>query len=338
MSTPATQNQTIVGHGQLRFAADSTWCQLPAGEELGEVIGVATDSLDRVFLFTRTPNRLRVFDREGKYLHTWHDVPFVRPHGIHIGPDDTVYLTDDSDHTVRRLTPEGKLLMTLGLSGRPSDTGSTGFDYRTIRRAAGPFNLPTNVALSPDGEIYVSDGYGNARVHRYSPDGRLLQTWGEPGAGPGQFHVPHGIAVDRQGIVYVADRENSRLQRFTSDGKFIDQWTDVARPCEVFIDREGRVFVAELGYYAGMFPGNVPPSPDAPGGRLSIFSPAGELLARWGGGANPCAAGDFWSPHDVWIDSRGDFYVCEVNHTTGIRTGLVGTDSHTLQKFTALPA
>ena len=95
--------------------------------------------------------------------------------------------------------------------------------------------------------MYVADGYGNARVHRFSPDGRLLGSWGEPGAGPGQFHVPHGIAIDAAGTVYVADRENSRLQLFSPAGEFLAEWTDVARPCEVAIDRDGNVFVAELG-------------------------------------------------------------------------------------------
>jgi DNA-binding beta-propeller fold protein YncE len=336
MNSPTTQNRTIVGSGKLQYAADTNWCRMPAGEELGEAIGVATDSHDRVFLFTRTPNRLRVFDRDGNYLKTWTDVPFVRPHGIYIAPDDTLYLTDDEGHTVRRFTSEGRLLLTLGVSGRHSDTGATSPDYRTVQRGAPPFNYPTNVALSPAGDIYVSDGYGNARIHRFSPDGRLLHSWGQPGAEPGQFNVPHGIAIDRQGIVYVADRENSRIQRFTLDGEFIDQWTDVARPCDMFIDGAGRIFVAEIGFRAGKYYGVVPPN--ASGGRVSVFSLNGDLLARWGGGANPCAPGDFWSPHDLWIDSRGDLYVGEVNFTTGIRPGLVGPDSHTLQKFTVASA
>ena len=106
MNSPTIPNRTIVGSGKLRFAAVTNWCRLPKGEELGEVVGVATDSHDRAFLFTRTPDRLRVFDREGKFLFGWTDVLFVRPHGIHIGPDDSVYLTDDTDHTVRRFTPD----------------------------------------------------------------------------------------------------------------------------------------------------------------------------------------------------------------------------------------
>ncbi len=153
MSSPATQKQTLVGSGQLRYAADPNWCRMPPEEELGEVIGVATDSQDRVFLFTRTPNRLRIFDRDGNFLRTLTDVPFVRPHGIFIGPDDTIYCTDDNGHTVRRFTTDGKLLLTLNPSGQPSDTGATTPDYRQIKQAAGPFCFPTNVALSAQGEI-----------------------------------------------------------------------------------------------------------------------------------------------------------------------------------------
>jgi DNA-binding beta-propeller fold protein YncE len=336
MNSSTTETRAIVGSGNLRYSADTNWCRLPEGEELGEVIGIATDSKDRVFLFTRTPNRLRVFDREGNYLYSWDEGLFVRPHGILIAPDDTVYLTDDNGHAVRQFAPDGRLLLTLGVSGQPSDTGATTPDYRTIKHAAGPFCFPTNVALSPRGEIYVSDGYGNARIHRFSPDGRLLRSWGEPGAGPGQFHVPHGIAIDREGVVLVADRENSRIQRFTPDGEFIDEWTDVARPCDMFIDKTGRIFVAEIGFYAGLYYGVV--AQGASGGRVSVFSPDHKVLARFGGGANPCAPGDFWSPHDVWIDSHGDLYVGEVNYTTGIRKGLIGPESHTLQKFTLTPA
>ena len=337
MTQPATTTKmakqgTVVGKGDLRYIPSVDWCRLPPGQELGEVVGVATDSQDRVFLFTRTPDRVLVLNREGQFLHAWGEGQFKWPHGITIGPDNAVYCTD-LDHTVRKFTPDGKLLLTLGESGRPSDTGANSVDYREIRRPAGPFNFPTNVALAADGSIYVSDGYGNARIHKFSAEGRLLASFGEPGSESGQFHVAHGIAIDRSGVIYVADRENSRIQLFTPDGQFIEQWGDVARPCEVVIDPADRVFVAELGYQAGMFPGNKPPTEDATGGRVSVFSSGGTLLARWGGGRRPCVAGDFFAPHDICIDSRGDVYVSEVNYTTGIRLGLIGPDSHTLQKF-----
>jgi DNA-binding beta-propeller fold protein YncE len=159
-----------------------------------------------VYVFNRGEHPLVVFDRDGKFLHSWGEGVFSRPHGITIGPDDAVYCTDDHDHTVRKFTPEGKLLLTLGTSGRPSDTGATSMDFRTIRHSGPPFHYPTNVALAPSGELYVSDGYGNARIHRFTADGRLLLSWGEPGGGPGQFRVPHGIAVDRQGKDIEAER------------------------------------------------------------------------------------------------------------------------------------
>src|SRR5206468_11996477 len=179
-------------------------------------------------------------------------------------------------------------------------------------RTRPPFHYPCNASLSPDGGLYVCDGYGNARVHKFAPDGRLLFSWGEPGSAPGQFHLPHGIAVSSDGTVYVADRENSRIQLFTPSGRFLTEWTDVARPTEIFIDGHQNFYVTELGWQAGLFPDMHPPTPEAVGGRVSVFNERGELQAHWGGGQNPCAAGDFFAPHDIWLDSRGDLYVGEV--------------------------
>jgi DNA-binding beta-propeller fold protein YncE len=317
-----------------RYRAEERWPQFPGDGPHGEAIGVACDSRDRVFVFLRGPQPVRVYDRDGTFLSGWGEGLFVRPHGIFIGPDDTVYCTDDCDHTVRAFTPEGRLLMTLGTRGKCSDTGATGNDYRTIRRAAPPFNYPTNLAIGPSGDLYVSDGYGNARVHRFSPDGRLLQSWGEPGSGPGQFNVPHGIAIDREGTVYIADRENSRVQIFGGDGAYRGQWTDVARPCQLYVGRDGWVYVAELGFRAGRWHGWGPAEPGAAGGRVSVFDKAGKLHARWGGGDNPCAAGDFYAPHDIWVDSQGGLYVAEVAVSAGGSKGLVPMSCHTLQKFT----
>lgn len=315
------------------YEANDQWAKLPAGWSWTEAVAVATDSQNLVYVFNRGEHPVMVFNRGGTFLRSWGEGLFARPHGIFIGPDDAVYCTDDLDHTVRKFTPDGRLVLTLGTSGKPSDTGATSVDYRTILRAGSPFHYPTNVALTSTGEIYVSDGYGNARVHKFSSDGRLIFSWGEPGKGPGQFQVPHGIGVDRHGTVYVADRENSRIQLFAPDGKFLSEWTDVARPCQVCIDAAGNVYVAELGFRAGMWPGTTAPFADAPGGRVSIFNRQGQLQARWGGGENPCAPGEFFAPHGIWVDSRGDIYVAEVILSAGGNRGLVPHACHTLQKF-----
>jgi DNA-binding beta-propeller fold protein YncE len=314
------------------YEADDQWAKLPPGLTWPEVVGVATDRQDRVYVFNRGEHPVVVFDRDGTFLHSWGEGVFVRPHGITIDPDEGVWCADDNDHTVRKFTLDGRLLLTLGTSGRPSDTGATSMDYRNVVRAGPPFHYPTNLAVSPEGNLYVSDGYGNARVHVFAPDGRHLFSWGELGAGRGQFHLPHGVAVDREGTVYVADRENSRVQLFTPEGKYLSEWTDVARPCQVFLHGDN-VYVAELGFHAGRWPGNPYPD-DAPGGRVSIFDRDGKVLARWGGGRNPCAPGDFFAPHGICVDSRGDVYVCEVVMSGGGSQGMVSPTCHTLQKFT----
>jgi sugar lactone lactonase YvrE len=298
-----------------------------------EVAAVASDSRRRVYVFNRGEHPIIVFTPEGEFLGSWGEGQIVRAHGLTIGPDDSVYCVDDVGHSVKKFSTDGRLLHTFANSGRPSDTGATSIDYRSIQRAAGPFNYPTDLAIAPGGDIYITDGYGNSRVHRFSPDGKLIDSWGEPGSGPGQFHVPHAIAINREGIVYVADRENSRIQLFSADGEFITAWNDIARPNGVFIDANSMVYVPELGYRAGMWPGTQPPQSNATGGRLSIFNLKGELLARWGGGENPCASGDFFAPHDAWVDARGDLYVGEVNWSGGGNKGVVPADCHCLQKF-----
>lgn len=315
------------------YEPDPNWANRPAGVRWSEVAAVATDSRDRVFVFARDDHAVRVFAPDGHLLASWGEGLFDRPHGITVAPDDTVYCTDDSGHVVHQFTPEGQLLRTFGTRSKAADTGATTVDFRTIRRAGPPFNFPTNLAVAPNGDLYVSDGYGNARIHHFAWDGRLIRSWGEAGAGPGQFRIPHGIAVDADGTVFVADRENSRIQLFSPTGQFLMEWTDVARPCQTFITPAGEVFVAELGYRAGMWPGTTAPTPDATGGRVSIFDRAGNLKARWGGGADPCAAGDFFAPHDICVDSRGDVYVAEVVWSAGGSRGLVSPDCHALQKF-----
>lgn len=319
------QRSTAVG-----YSGVAEWAKLPAGWSWTEVAGIATDSRDRVFVFNRGAHPVMIFDRDGTFIDSWGEGVFVRPHGITIGPDDTVYCSDDQGHNVSKFTPEGRLLLSLG-SGQPSETGATSMDYRSIQQSAGPFHYPTNLALAGDGSMYVTDGYGNARVHKFSAEGKLLFSWGEPGAGPGQFHLPHGIAIDPQGIVYVADRENSRVQRFDAEGKFLGEWKEIARPCQVFYFKD-HVYVAELGYRAGMWPGTSA-AEGATGGRVSVFNRKGKLQARWGGGERPCDADDFYAPHSIWVDSHGDVYVGEVTWSAGGSQGKVPAHCPSLRKF-----
>lgn len=328
----------VVGQTPFRYRADASWARLPPGYAWSDVVGVACDSRGRVYVFNRGDHPMIVFDHEGTFLRSWGEGLISRAHGVTIGPDDAVYCTEDMGHTVRKFTPEGSLLMTLGTPGTPSATGATSMDFRSIRQAGPPFHYPTNVALGQNGDIYVSDGYGNARVHRFTADGRLVQSWGEPGSGPGQFHIPHGIATDHEGHLHVADRENSRIQKFSPDGEFLGERTDVARPCELVFDTDGNMIIAELGYRAAMWSGIHPPSSDPTGGRISILDPQGRVLSRWGGGNEPTAPGDFFAPHDVCIDARGDLYVSEVAWSAGGIRGEVAADCHCLQKFHRLPA
>ena len=287
-----------------------------------DVTSVGVDSEDTVYILTRSVDPVLVFDSRGILLRSWGRKYLTWPHGLSVGPDDSIYCTD-GDHTVKKFTSEGELLMTLGRSGLHSDTGciDRGFpefpDYRTVKRGAGPFYFPTDVAVDKEGNLYVSDGYGNARIHKFSRDGKLLLSWGELGSEKGQFILPHGICADRDGIVYVADRENCRIQLFDSEGRFLDQWR-ANRPTDVFI-KDGELYVTELGFpalYLRLFTAH-----------LSIFNLKGKILARWGGG-DSCAPGHFFAPHGLCVDSEGSIYVGEV-----VTSSVASLECHTLQKF-----
>ncbi len=319
------------------------WEQLPAGYSHPDVAAVAVHPNGRVYLFCRAAHPVLVYERDGRFVRSWGEGLFtMRAHGITVAPDGSVWCIDDGDQTARKFDPDGRLLLTLGTSGCPSDTGYDGKTVASIVRGGPPFNRPTNLAVAPNGDLYVTDGYGNARVHRFSAKGDLLGSWGEPGTGSGQFMLPHGIAVHRDGRVFVADRENDRIQIFSPDGEFLDEWTDVQRPTQLVFDAQGRAVVAELTWRAGSTSfRNGPVGSNLPG-RVSILDAKGGVLARLGdqgpfdpqwGAADPCRAGNFCAPHGLAIDSDGDLYIAEVAWTIGVRPGLVRADCHTLQKF-----
>ncbi|MFP6816802.1 MAG: peptidyl-alpha-hydroxyglycine alpha-amidating lyase family protein [Pseudomonadales bacterium] len=318
------------GANRIEFEVIEGWQHLPEGWSFVEVAGVATDSKDRVYAFNRGEHPMIVFDADGKFLDAWGEGVFTNPHGIYIGPDDRVYCADNFDHTVRIFEPDGTLLKTLGEKDEPSDTGFMQGEM-PVQRSAGPFNRVTNVALSQTGELYVSDGYGNARVHAFTAEGEHKFSWGEPGSGPGQFNLPHAIALDRYDRVYVADRENSRIQVFNTAGDYLTEWNHVTRPDDLYIDVDDNLYVAELGERAGLGP-NVEVSPHAPHARVSVLTLDGEIQTRFGG-EDATAPGNFFAPHGIWADTKGDLYVSEVTYSAGGRWGMVPLDCHSLQKF-----
>jgi len=197
----------IVGSGRFTYRVNADWAKLPDAWSFKEVGGVGVDGNDNVYVFNRGEHPMMVFDRAGNFLRSWGEGQYPRAHGVHMASDDTMFLTDDGGHFVRKVTLDGKVLLELGVPGKPAPYMS-----------GEPFHRCTHTALSPKGEIYVSDGYGNSRVHKYSPDGKLLHSWGEPGTGEGEFNIVHNICTDADGWVYVADRENHRVQVFDGDG------------------------------------------------------------------------------------------------------------------------
>src|SRR5271155_215338 len=291
-----------LGSGAYAYRVIDNWAKLPDGWSFKEVGAVAVDAKDQVYVFNRGEHPMMVFDRDGNFLRAWGEGLFPRAHGLQMAPDDTVFLTDDGDHSVRQCTLDGKVLLTLGTPGKPAPFMS-----------GQPFHRCTHTALSPKGEIYVSDGYGNACVHKYTPDGKLMKSWGEPGTDPGQFNIVHNIATDADGWVYVADRENHRVQVFDGNGKYETQWNNLHRPCALYCcgGKHPDFIIGELG-------------PGMPvnrrllnlGPRLTIVDSKGKRIARLGGENGPgLEIGKFLAPHGIALDSKGDIYVGEVGVT-----------------------
>ena len=276
---------TMVGTGQYTYQLIENWAKLPAGETFGTVSAVATDSRDQVYVFQRKDPPVAVFGRDGSYLRGWGVGAFANPHGIYIA-DDIVYLTDREDSVCLTYTLDGKPLQVLGRRGAHSDTGCDKAGA-LVPHAAGPFNYPTEMVPGPSGDLYVTDGYRNARVHRFAADGHLRMSWGEGGkTEPSHFHLPHSLIVDQDSRVYVCDRENNRIQVFSADGHFITMWTDLRRPLDISMDGDGILYISEGGVN-GLSP------------RISLMDKQGHVVARW----------DSLSAHGSWVDAHGDIYL-----------------------------
>jgi sugar lactone lactonase YvrE len=283
---------TTVGDGDHRYEVDRDWLlrNVPAFWDLGQCADVAVDSKDRVWLFSRSKHPVTCWTTDGKFIGSWAnqgDLPgeFRVPHGIYIDYEDTIWLADHQTHTVTRHREDGEVLMTLGTHGYANIT------VTTTNRQGTPFNMPTGTAIAPDGKIFISDGYANRRVHRFSASGDLEHSWGEAGTGPGQFSILHKVAIDPDGLVYICDRENNRIQIFDADGAYQGQWDDVVGPGDILFAPDGLVYVVEQGG----------------GNGVSIWTRSGELVTRWRGNADACRAG-----HGIGMDSTGNIYVAEI--------------------------
>jgi DNA-binding beta-propeller fold protein YncE len=274
-----------VGSNGYTYELVEDFAKLPAGESFGLISRLTTDSKGNLYVFQRKDPPVLVFDSEGKFLRSWGTGQFKRPHGFRI-VDDLVYLTDQTDNVAMVYTLDGKLVKQLGTRGQHSDTGCEDWHNLPLR-AAGPFNHPTEMMPGPSGDLYVTDGYRNSRVHRFSKDGELIQSWGQPGKSePGEFHLPHSMAISPDGTLYVSDRANSRVQIFTPDGKFVAKWTGMGGPNDMARDQNGVFYLLEQATATSK------PS-------VSVRDANGAVLTRW----------EMPHAHGMGIDSSGNIYV-----------------------------
>lgn len=298
-----TVESELFGQGDYRYRYVENWLKLPEGRVMGDVAGVAIDARDNVYVFSRDEHPLSVFDREGNYLRGWGEGVFTRPHALHVGLDEAIYCTDDTGHCIRKYTLDGKLLMTIGTPGVSTEFGG-----------GQPFCRCCHTALAPNGDIFVADGYGNARIHRFSPDGKLLHSWGDFGTGPGEFNIVHNITCDANGWVYVADRENGRIQVFDGNGRFETEWHNLFRPNGLFMPPGVSAPVCYI--CEGRPEGPVNKRYPNIGGRVTIMDNDGKVISRFGRAGEPSGKGTFMSPHGIGANSRGDIFIGEVaNHS-----------------------
>ena len=271
------------------------------------------DSRDQVFVFNRSELPVIVFDRQGSFVRAWGEGMFRRPHGIHVAPDDTIWCVDDEGQRVVHLTQEGEVLLEIAEPDQSLVTGYVVGHPHSVVRSSGPFCWPTGAFVGPHGdEVWVTDGYGNARVHRFGIDGSLLGSWGDPGLGPGQFVIPHGVLCEPDGRLLISDRENERVQCVGADGRVLSIWSGVNCPNNVARYLNGAYVVAELGRKIQGVPPDRLIVPDAMPPRLTIRDAGGNLLAEVVPPETAVSEINWFTPHGIAADSVGDVYVGEV--------------------------
>ena len=254
------------------------WARIPEGTPTwgGAVSWVAVDANSNVYVLRRNAPNVVVFDANGKFLRSWGDGLFKWAHGIRVDRNGFVWATDGQDHLVYKFTNAGTLVLKLGEKGVPGNDGAH-------------FNRPTDVAVAPNGDFFVSDGYGNSRVAKFSADGKFIRMWGTKGTGPGEFNLPHAVVIDGRGRVIVADRQNNRIQVFDQDGKFLDMWGDCGKPYGLELSTDDKLYVADADT------GNIAVLDAKSGKKVDTLLGIGE-------------------PHGIAIDRLGNLYAAMVDN------------------------
>tara|TARA_B100000586_G_scaffold35502_1_gene22823 strand:- start:399 stop:1265 length:867 start_codon:yes stop_codon:yes gene_type:complete len=276
----------VLGSGNFKYEKVPEWPKMPKYWEFGAASDGAVNSKGEIYIFSRGKHPLTIWTKEGDFISSWGEGTFsANPHGIYIAPNDNVWLVDRDFHIATEYTPSGQTLRTLGEKLAPSPS------FQGL-----PFNMPSGLAISPSGELYVSDGYGGHRVHKFSADGELLLSWGKQGTGPGEFALLHNIWVDERERILICDRENDRIQLFNSDGDFLEEWTDLSSPGDVWI-HEDHIYCIEQG----------------PHGGVSIWTLDGDVVSRWKIDEEP-GKGSITDGHGITVDSEGSIYVTEIGN------------------------
>jgi hypothetical protein len=291
------------------FDVDPAWPKRPENVSgAGWVSGLAVDDKDQVWFFRKGPDPVQVYQADGTFVRTWGKDQFVQPHHLRIDHEGNVWVADFGLHVVQKYTPEGKLLMSLG------ERGKSGTDESH-------FNMPTDMTVTKTGDIFVSDGYGNRRIVHFAKDGKFVKEFGTAGPKPGEFVLPHAIVVDSKGMLYVADRNSGRIQLFTQDGKFVDQWSNVLMPWGLSITKNDEMWVCGSSPH-WWFRHNV--YPEYKDQIFMRFNPSGRVLQTWtlplgDIGTNKdkpdtskLKPGETVGAHCIAQDSKGNVYVGDI--------------------------
>jgi DNA-binding beta-propeller fold protein YncE len=255
------------------------WARLPAGMMWGQVTSASTDADGNVYAFRRAQPPILKLSAGGEFVQNFGEAQIAAAHGIRVDSKGFVWVADVRGHVVYKMDKDGKVLLTLGKKGVSGDGPDT-------------FNGPTDVLVTPAGDVFVTDGQFNSRVVKFTSAGAFVKAFGASGSGPGQFKIPHAIGLDSTGRLFVADRDNNRIQIFDQNGTFLDQWTAFGQPSGLYIDADDRLYVAAIGEKSGLVIGS------AKTGKVD------QLL--------PIPSKDLNGPHLVTADRRGTIYVADL--------------------------